>query len=260
LWAEEYGFSSLAGLSARTIATNRGVIDAADASAAILTHSFDHRPQTGLVWLENTHNAHGGTVMLPTEIEAVAETARSHGVPVHLDGARLANAAVALQTALSSFCAHVDSVTLNLNKGLSAPAGALLCGTGAFIEACRPLLRRIGCASIHQAGLLAAAGLVALETMMPQIAIDHDVAQLLACTLEDRFGQGLQVQSPETNIILVRRRGPEKSARTLRAKLRQNSVLVSVRDDDFVRLVTHRHVAKGDISHVANAFSAALSS
>ena len=131
-----------------------------------------HIPPTGLVCLENTHNRHGGTCCTPEEIAAVAAVAHAAGVPVHLDGARLFNAAVALERAAREFARHVDSVTFCVSKGLGAPVGSLICGSRAFIERARRFRKMVG-GGMRQAGIIAAAGIVALERMVDRLAEDH---------------------------------------------------------------------------------------
>src|SRR5213593_557869 len=138
-----------------------------------------HIPVTGLVCLENTHNRHGGTCCTPEEIEEVAAAAHGQGVPVHLDGARLFNAAVALGRPLTHFTRPVDSVTFCLSKGLAAPVGSLVCGSGEFIARARRVRKMLG-GGMRQVGVLAAAGLLALETMVDRLAEDHDHAKRLA--------------------------------------------------------------------------------
>lgn len=259
LWAEEQGFSFLAGVFPHVLPTTDGSLHPVAVEEAIVAQSFGHGPTTGLICLENTHNACGGTVLRPDQIGAIVEVGRRHNVPVHLDGARLINAAIASGLPMSAFCAGISSVTVNLNKGLSAPAGALLCGSREFIERCRPHLRRLGSATIHQAGILAAAGYVALLTMPPQIATDHAIASKLAGSFAYQFNDILEIKQPETNIILLRAKRSEVDAQLLKRELRTASVLVSTRDNAWLRLVTHRHITEGDIPRVIDAFRQALS-
>src|SRR5207249_1742425 len=141
-----------------------------------------HLPQTGLVCVENTHNRHGGTCCTPEEIAAVAAVAHEAGVPVHLDGARLFNAAVALKRPAADFARHVDSVTFCVSKGLAAPVGSVICGSAEFIERARRWRKMLG-GGMRQVGILAAAGLVSLERMVERLGEDRANAR--------RLGEGL---------------------------------------------------------------------
>jgi len=247
LWSEELGLSYVAGLAPRILTGRGGRMDAADIEAAILETRAGHRPRTAVVCLENTHSFAGGTVLTADDIGAVCTVARRHDVAVHLDGVRVTNACVALGTTLHELVAEVDSVAVGLNKGLSAPGGAHLCGRRDFIEEARVHCRRLGGASIHQAGILAAAGLVALETMIPRLVHDHERAHTLARSLALLDGIDISLEAVQTNIVIARLDG---TAHELCAYLRKRRIGALPYTADLVRLVTHRHVTDASIERV----------
>jgi threonine aldolase len=158
-----------------------------------------HRPGTGLLWLENTHNARGGVAVPADRIAAAAAAAHDHGVSVHLDGARLFNACVALDTPPAEMVAPVDSVLFCLSKGLGAPVGSMLAGSEAFVEAARRVRKRFG-GGMRQAGIIAAPGLRALENR-DRLATDHENAARLAAGLDAL--DGVSARDPDTNIVVA---------------------------------------------------------
>jgi threonine aldolase len=204
-----------------------------------------------LLVLENTHTRAGGTVLSTGLTESLAVAARRHGCSVHLDGARLANAAVALGVPLAELARPADSVALSLNKGLSAPFGALLAGSEAFVEAAASVLHQLGGATVHRAGIAAAAGLVALETMVERLADDHRRARGLAAGLATIHGLSVRNDPVETNIVLLDVTGTGADAGTLVELLDAEGVRVMSFDPGTVRLVTHRLVGDDDVDRVA---------
>jgi threonine aldolase len=219
---------------------------------ALREHRFGHRRRTALICLENTHNAAGGVAITPAEMSAIAEVAADHDVPIHLDGARLFNASVALGVAPHRLARGADSVMVNLNKGLSAPGGALLCGSAAFVEAARVNLERIGARSVHQAGIWAAAGLVALGDGIARLADDHETALGLARELAGVSGLHVDPSRVQTNIVNVVIDQP-LTAPAFVQQLRVAGLEAYVRSPDSVRLVTHRHIDAGSIRALADA-------
>ncbi|MBI4571377.1 MAG: low-specificity L-threonine aldolase, partial [Chloroflexi bacterium] len=176
---EAGGVPGLGGVQLRPVRNDgHGMIDLDELEATIRLENV-HFPRTSAVCLENTHNRCGGGVLTAEETAAVARIARRHGVAVHLDGARIFNAAVALGVAPSELAAQADSVTFCLSKGLSAPVGSLVCGSAEFVQRARRMRKMVG-GGMRQAGVIAAAGIVALETMVDRLAEDHEHAQLLA--------------------------------------------------------------------------------
>jgi threonine aldolase len=250
LWSEEWAVASVCGVLPRAIETDAGAPDPDDVDAAIRASHAGHRPRTALLCLENTHNAAGGTIVGTEQTALLARLAHEHGAAVHLDGARVFNAAVALAMDVGELVNSVDSVMINLNKGLSAPFGALLCGSAAFVADARALLRRLGGASIHQAGLFAAAGIVALERMVDRLGRDHERARTLAALLDGIDGIDVDLGLVQTNIVMARVGAGLGSATELHDHLRSHGVGSLVYGDRVLRFVVHRHVTGRAVARV----------
>src|SRR5215813_681450 len=175
---EVAGASVVGNLQMRPVQTARGFLTPDQVREALRPANI-HIPPTGLVCIENTHNRHGGTCCTPEEISAVAAVAHGAGVPVHLDGARLFNAAVALRREARDFTRDVDTVTFCLSKGLGAPVGSVICGRPEVVTRARRLRKMVG-GGMRQAGIIAAAGILALERMVTRLGEDHVNARTLA--------------------------------------------------------------------------------
>ena len=206
-----------------------------------------------LLVLENTHTRAGGTTLSVEATAALADAARRHHCRVHLDGARLVNAAVALGVPLADLAAPANSVALSLNKGLSAPMGTVLAGSEAVVERAGLVLGRLGGASVHKAGIAAAAGLVALETTIHGIAGDHRRARELASKLAAIAGVRLQPNVVETNIVLLDVSGTGLLAEEFAERLEAEGVRSMPRDTARVRLVTHRLIGDSEVEQAARA-------
>jgi threonine aldolase len=206
--------------------------------------------RAGLVLVENTHNMGGGTVYDRPHLERILDVAHRHGLPVHCDGARIFNAAVALGTPAAVLAAGFDSVMFCLSKGLGAPVGSLLCGSRDFIQEARRVRRMLG-GGMRQAGVLAAAGLVALRKGPGRLAEDHEKAARLGRALAEIPGTVIDPASVQTNIVVFQvepelvggRVPPEGTAAAFLARLREAGVLGGLADAWRVRLVTHRDVS-----------------
>lgn len=200
-------------------------------------------PGAGLVTLENTHNQRGGVAVEAAAIDAAATTAHDLGLPVHLDGARLANAAVALDCSLAAFTGHVDSVMFDLSKGLGAPVGAVLVGEADFIEEARNVRNAFG-GGMRQAGMVAAPALPALENV-DRLAEDHENAALLADRLEE--ATNLVAPSPDTNILFVDTEPTGVVADDLTDRLLANDIRAQPVGEYAIRFCTHRDVSRADV-------------
>ena len=200
-----------------------------------------------LLVLENTHTRAGGTTLSPEQTEALAAAAKRHDCRVHIDGARLVNAAVALGVPLADLAGPANSVVMSLNKSLSAPFGAVLAGSEAVVGRVREMLHRLGGSSFHRAGIAAAAGLVALDTMLDRVADDHRRARELAAGLAAIPGVTLRPEVVETNIVLADVGGTGIAPSELVALLAQAGLRVLERDTSRIRLVTHRLVGDPEI-------------
>jgi len=252
----EYELGSMAvvsGLMPRLVAAPGGVPDPADVRRAVSPGR--HRAPTGLIVLENTHNVAGGTVV-PLEVaRAVGEVARDAGVPYHLDGARAWNAAAALGVPLVDVCAPFDSVSLCLSKGLSAPVGSVLVGSRALVSEAHRYRKMLG-GGMRQAGVLAAAGLVAVTTMVDRLVDDHRRARGLAEALLGIDGVGIDLATVQTNMVYLR----VGDARDFVERLARAGVRANAMGATAVRLVTHADVDDDDIAAAAVAVRRAAGS
>ncbi len=209
-----------------------------------------HWPRTRLVCLENTHNKAGGVVMSRTEMEAILDVARRHGLKTHLDGARLFNAAIYLGVAARELAAGFDSVYVCLSKGLGAPVGSLTCGSRGFVERARKYRKMLG-GGMRQAGVIAAAGIVALTTMVDRLAQDHASARCVAEGVHGLPGVELDLGRVQTNILFLEFSRP---AAEVSAALRERGILAAPSGATRMRLVTHYHVTMADADAVVAAF------
>jgi threonine aldolase len=241
------------GVQPRVVFGERGVFSAEQVRQAIRPKLY-YLAHTGLVCLENTHNAAGGRIWPLSVAREILEVAHAHGIPVHLDGARIFNASVATGIPVSELVRGFDSVMFCLSKGLGCPVGSLLCGSREFIEEARRVRKALG-GGMRQAGILAAAGLYALEHHVERLAEDHENARILAQGLSEI--PCLSVTPPETNIVMVEiLRGP--TAAELAERLKRRGVLVAPAgagtEARKLRLVTHLDVSREDILRTIDLF------
>lgn len=221
-----------------------------------------HCPRSTLLCLENTHNRYGGRVIPLEALREVATFARSHGLRVHLDGARLFHAEVASGIPASHYAEVADSVMFCLSKGLSAPVGSILAGTAEFISKARRTRKLLG-GGMRQAGLIAAAGQVALESMVERLAEDHRRARRLAENLAPLPGIRIDPQEVETNIVLIHLTAKElppglQTAEELRERLEEKKVAAFVFATDTLRLTTHKDVDDDDVDRAIREVTALL--
>ena len=228
--------ASYAGCQARTVAGERGVLSW-DRIAPAIAPKIYYRAQTGLICIENTHNMAGGTVTPVAVLEAVWAGAKEASLLVHLDGARVFNAACALGITVAELTYGFDSVMFCLSKGLGAPVGSMLVGSREFIDAARVQRKALG-GGMRQAGILAAAGLMALEEGPAGLAEDHEKARLLAEAVAP-FAR-IDMASVETNIVIFE----VDDAAGVVAGMRQAGVMASAIGAGAVRFVTHRDVSR----------------
>lgn len=249
---EVAGSAVIANVQTRPIKTERGFLSPGQVGEAIRPANI-HLPVTGLVCVENTHNRHGGTACAPEEISAVAAVAHRAGVPVHLDGARLFNAAVAGGRPARDFAADADSVTFCVSKGLAAPVGSVVCGTRDFVARARRVRKMVG-GGMRQVGVLAAAGIVALEQMVDRLAEDHANARRLAQGLAAQPRLRVDLARVQTNIVIffVDRPGgvEELVAGGLARKVKIHAI-----GPTSIRCVTHKDVDEADIERALQAFA-----
>ena len=204
-----------------------------------------YKAQTGLISLENTHNMAGGTVYPQDVADEICDRAHEIGLPVHLDGARVFNAATALGRPVAEITKKFDSVMFCLSKGLGAPVGSMLVGSKAFIEKARRYRKALG-GGMRQAGVLAAAGLIALEKMPARLKEDHDNAQVLARGLAQIPGISIDPKKAVTNILVFNVSGTGMNTAELSRRLAERHVLAAGIDPENMRFVTHMDVSKED--------------
>ncbi len=246
---ESGGAAALSGVQVQTVGTG-GFFDADDVRGAV-TPSEHHFAPTALVAVENTHNGSGGRVFPFEQLKGVVEAAREHGLRLHLDGARLFNAAVATGISAADWAKPFDTVSFCLSKGLGAPVGSLVCGSAELVRTAHRFRKMFG-GGMRQAGILAAAGLHALEHHVERLAIDHANARRLAAGLAKL---GLEVDpAPETNMVLFRF---DDTAAFLRAIHERGVRINSVAEGRF-RAVTHLDVSEEDVDDALRRIDDAL--
>jgi threonine aldolase len=254
---EVAGGTVVGSVQMRPVKTQRGFLTPEQVQEALRPVNI-HIPPTGLVCLENTHNRHGGTCCAPEEIAAVAAVAHAAGVPVHMDGARLFNAAVALERDPREFAQPVDSLTFCLSKGLGAPVGSVVCGSAAFIERAKRIRKMVG-GGMRQAGILAAAGLISLDRMVDRLAEDHAHARTLAEAVAAMPGLVVDLASVQTNIVIIRVDRGDRPRSTAAAEelvkgCAARKVKIHAMGPAAIRCVTHKDVDAEDIRRAVDAF------
>ena len=235
----------LHGVQSLTLGGRDGRMDAEEVREAIRP-DFIHCPRTALVCLEQTHNVAGGVVVPMEEVQAVSAVAREHGVPVHLDGARLANAVVASGIPAPRWTEHADSVSLCLSKGLGAPVGSVVAGEADFIERAMRVRKRLG-GWMRQAGLVAAAARVALRQNVERLALDHAMARDVAQRLGAIDGLSSDPGAVDTNIAMVEVTRDGVSAADVARELGARGVRVMPMGPQVLRFVTHLDLTADDV-------------
>jgi len=240
------GIAALGGVHPHTIPNQPdGTLRLEDVENAIRPDNV-HFPRTKLICLENTHNRCNGAPLTPQYMAAVAALARRHRLNVHLDGARLFNAAVALGVDVKELAAPVDSLSICLSKGLAAPVGSVVCGPQAFIAEARRVRKVLG-GGMRQAGVLAAAGIVALETMVDRLQEDHDNAKRLAEGIARIEGLAIDLSRVYTDIVYFDVVAVGLTADTLINRLKERGVRMLSVGPRRIRAVTHYGISAADI-------------
>jgi threonine aldolase len=234
-----------------------GSLKLEDVAAAIRSDD-PHEPITRLVCLENTHNACGGVYQLPDYTRRVADFAHESGLSVHLDGARIFNAAAAQGVPAIELARPADSVTFCLSKGLCAPVGSVLCGSKPFIAKALRLRKLLG-GGMRQAGILAAAGIIALEKMVDRLADDHTRARKLAEGLRQVAGLALDPGTPATNMVFLSIKPEVKSTtKEFKDSMKERGVLISATGERRFRLVIHYWIDDAGVEETIKAFRSVL--
>ncbi len=244
---EVAGLAKLSGVQARILPDEEGCPEPEDIREAIRGDNI-HFPVTGLLCLENTHNRSGGLPVAKNRLRACCEVAREKGIPVHLDGARIFNASLALDVPPAELVKDCDSIMFCLSKGLGAPMGSLLTGSKDFIERARKNRKLLG-GGLRQVGVIAAAGLVALENR-EELQKDHQLAVKLAEIIRDFPDEDLGLANQATNFVMLEYTG-SKGAGWLEQKLAEVGVLCNKLHDSKLRLLTHRDLEEKHIDQFA---------
>jgi threonine aldolase len=255
---EQGGSAAVGGIHPRTVPNLAdGTMDLAALEAAVRPNDV-HFPVSRLILLENTHNRCGGAPLPVSYVQEVARLARRHGMKLHIDGARLFNAAMALGTTAAELAAPADSVSICLSKGLAAPVGSLVCGDRPFIAAARRARKVVG-GGMRQAGVLAAAGLVALTEMVDRLVEDHRNAARLAQGISRLAGIRIDPERVRTNIVYFQVHREDLTAADLVKALNDRGVRMLATGPDQIRAVTHYEISADDITAALAAFEAVLS-
>ena len=255
---EAGGISAFGGVHSRQIPNQEdGTLLLEDIKKSIRKEDV-HFPPTRLICLENTHNRCLGMPLSVDYTNSVTEIAKNNSLSVHVDGARIFNAAVSLGVSVTELTENIDSVSFCLSKGLSAPAGSMLCGTKDFIEKARRNRKALG-GGMRQAGVLAAAGLVALEKMTDRIIDDHKNARTLAEGISNIEGISINLDRVKTNIIYFSLDHPKVGGALLLEKMAGKNIHFFELGPSWFRLVTHAGVSKDDVDDVVGEFERILS-
>lgn len=239
--------AALSGVQTRIIEGSYGMMPIAAIESAIREEDL-HIPRTSLICLENTHNRAGGTV-LPLDYMKAVYNSKPQTIPVHLDGARIFNAAVSLGVDVKEIAQYSDTIQFCLSKGLSAPVGSLLVGSSDFINRARRMRKRLG-GGMRQAGVIAAPGIVALTTMVERLSEDHRLAKQLAGGLAEIPGISIDLAHVDTNIVIADIAGLSCATDDFIKQLAVVGILVSKFGKRLVRFTTHRHITESDIEYV----------
>lgn len=241
------GIAMMAGVMPNTITGNNGKISPDQLRKAIKPENI-HYPKATLLCLENTSNFGGGTVTTLEEMDELANIAKGNGLNVHIDGARIFNAAVYLNIPVSDLVKSADSIMFCLSKGLGAPVGSMLVGSKEFINKARKYRKMLG-GGLRQAGILAAAGIYALENLVERLQEDHNLAGKLARGLSEIPGIKVNIGTVQTNIVMADLTKSDLDVNNLVELLKQKGILVNSVNEKRIRFVTHRDISTENIDY-----------
>ncbi len=239
------GISAVAGVIPKLIDTEHGLISPEQLEQNIRPANI-HFPEPTLLSLENTHNRHGGVAFSPEDISKTAEKAHELGLKVHLDGARIFNAAIYYNADLKDYTKNLDSIQFCLSKGLSAPIGSMVAGSESFVKKARKKRKMLG-GGMRQAGVIAAPGLFALKNMRTRLVEDHQNAQKLAIGLKNL---GFKITEPQTNILVADVSGKFENSTVAVQKLEELGILIVPFGQTTVRFTTNRMISEDDVNEV----------
>ena len=253
-WVEQGHVSAFAGATTQLIHGDKfGAIALGDIEAALTRKYFGRRQPVSMLCLENTHNICGGTILTAAYMAEVVDLCHRYGVTVFVDGARLFNAAVGSGVSLRELASPADAVVIGLSKGLAVPFGSLLCGTREFVDQAKVNYRRIGALSMHRAGIYAAAGLVALRTMVERLAEDHARARRLAEAVRDMDGLRVDLETVQTNLVRVETDESGYSAVEFASALAAEGIAVHAFEEQAFKFAVHVDIDDADIDATIDA-------
>jgi threonine aldolase len=255
---EQGGMAALGGVHPRTVRNEPDGTMHLDAIEAAIRPDDVHQPRTRLIAIENTHNRCHGSPLSPAYMKGLRELADRHQLKIHVDGARIFNSAAAQGLDVRELAADADSVSFCLSKALAAPVGSVVCGPAEFIARARRARKMLG-GGMRQAGVLAAAGIVALDEMVDRLAEDHANARALAEALCRLDGLSVALDLVKTNIFFIEVDRPGITPGVLSEKLKARGILILPAGPNRLRAVTNYHVTAGDIGYIFDAFRKALS-
>lgn len=242
------GLAFLSGLQARPIIGKNGIMNPEDVKEAIVKDEDIHHAQTGLVCMENTHNMAGGVIVPPNKMKEIYDIAKENDIPVHLDGARVFNAAMALGVDVKEITQYTDTLMFCLSKGLCSPVGSILAGDEKFINKARRLRKMLG-GGIRQGGVLAAAGIISLTKMVERLSDDHNKIRKLANGLKEIEGIEINDETVQTNILMINIKETSYTSNELVEKMKREGILASSITNDIIRFVTHYYISDKDIEY-----------
>lgn len=252
------GLASIAGLMPMPVASHRGMLDPGEVAAAIRPPNL-HYPRARILCLENTHNRSGGRVTPLALHRELCKVAHDRGLLVHLDGARIFNAAVAAGCSAADYARDVDSIQICLTKGLGCPLGSFVAGDRELIERVDRARKRVG-GGMRQAGIIAAAGIYALRNNIERLADDHRLARRLAEALNELPGLSVDLETVESNMVYINHAATGLSTDELAKRLKAAGVIVSTRPPHQIRMCTHLHHSAETIDEVVRRVHQVLSS
>ncbi len=251
------GIAYLAGVQAALVTESDGVMDPQTVEGKIRPNDI-HFPETSLICIENTHNKAGGMVIPLKEMEKIYDVGLRHSIPVHLDGARIYNAAAYLQVEAKEIARHCDSVNVCLSKGLCAPIGSMLAGSREFIDRARKFRKMLG-GGMRQAGIAAAAGIIAIEKMSKRLQQDHDNAMLLAKGLNSLDGVSVDLNKVQTNLIMVDFSGAGLDGMQIAERLKAKGILINGSPAPVVRFAVHYYISESDVQRAVEIINRVIS-
>ncbi|MDD2573685.1 MAG: low-specificity L-threonine aldolase [Firmicutes bacterium] len=239
------GIAYLAGVQTALVTEIDGVMDAGAVEGKIRSENI-HFPETSLICVENTHNKAGGRVIPLEAMKSIHDVGLRHGVPVHLDGARIYNAAAYLGVEAKEIARYCDTVNVCLSKGLCAPVGSVLAGSSEFVERARKYRKMLG-GGMRQAGIIAAAGIIAVEKMSKRLSKDHENAFALANGLNSLEGVSVDIDKVQTNLIMVDFAGTGLNGVQVAERLKANRILINGSSESVVRFAVHYYIGEDEI-------------